>query len=191
MIRKILTATLASAAMAVAAPAVAGPGHGNGGGVGGGIGAGANMGGIGGPSQAGLSARMNSQGPLNASPTGISHASPNSVLNSGTTTTTNTRAVNSQGLMHSSTNGIARANSNSVLARGGIQGTALPGLAQNLNVVNANGTTIGTVRQVVYGNDGSVRLVTVQSPTGQIYRLAPNTLSISGTTVTTTSPIGG
>lgn len=159
---------------------------------------------------------MNSQGPANASTTGISNASPNSVLNTSgttstmtrptrgtdldertttstkpTTTTTNPAVGTSQGPNHASTTGIAHANSHSVLAGGAVQSTTLPGLTQGLNVVNSSGTTIGTVSQIVYGNDGSIRLVTVQSPTGQVYRVAPNTLTINGTTVTTTSTIGG
>lgn len=99
MIRNILTATVATAAIAVAAPALAHPGGAAGGGLGastaggmahGGLGAGfgtgpmsggLGAGAMGGPSQSAIDARANSMGPANASPTGIEHASPNSVLN--------------------------------------------------------------------------------------------------------------
>lgn len=178
MIRKTLTASVATAAMVLAGAALAAPPAG-GGAPGGG------------PSAAAATARMNSQGPANASPTGIAHASPNSVLNSTTTPAPTTRAVNSQALQHANTRAIGRANPNSVLARSSVPGTSLPGLTQGLNVVNANGTALGTVSRIVTDNSGNVRLVIVTSPTGQTYRLAPNSLSINGTTVTTTSPIGG
>lgn len=192
MIRKIFTASVATAAIALAGAAVAGPPAGRGGG----------------PSQTGMDARVNSQGPMNAAPMGVMNASPNSVLGSGTTITTTTGAATmdevnsppttnpaagvSQGPAHASTTGIAHANSHSVLASGAVPTTALPGLAQGLNVVNANGTTIGTVSQIVYGTDGTIRMVTVtNTATGQTYRLSPATLSISGSTVTTTSTAGG
>lgn len=69
---------------------------------------------------------------------------------------------------------------------------ALPGLTTNLTVQTSAGVTIGTVSQVVTGTDGSIRLVVVTSPTGQTFRLLPNTLSVSGGVVTTTTAnIGG
>jgi hypothetical protein len=43
------------------------------------------------------------------------------------------------------------------------------------------------VSRVITGSDGSIRAVVVTSPTGQTTRLAPNTLSISGGVVTTTT----
>ena len=192
MVRKIFTASVATAALSLAAAAVAGPPAGRGGG----------------PSQAGINARANAQGAMHASPTGIMNASPNSVLGSGTTVTTRTGAATmddvnsppttnpaagvSQGPAHASTTGIAHANSHSVLASGAVPTTALPGITQGLNVVNANGTTIGTVSQIVYGSDGTIRMVVVtDTATGQTFRLSPTTLSISGSTLTTTSTVGG
>ena len=191
MIRKIFTASVATAAITLAGTAVAGPPAGRGGG----------------PSDAGISARANSQGPMNASPMGIMHASPNSVLGgtgsatvrttvgtdndmdeAGSQPVTNPAVGTSQGPAHASVNGIAHASSRSVLASGAVPPTALPGLTQGLNVVNSSGTTLGTVSQVVYGTDGTIRLVVVtNTTTGQTYRLSPTTLSISGSTVTTTS----
>jgi hypothetical protein len=51
---------------------------------------------------------------------------------------------------------------------------------------------IGTVSQVVTDSSGNIRAVIVtNSTTGQTFRLAPNTLSISGGTVTTTSATVG
>jgi hypothetical protein len=46
---------------------------------------------------------------------------------------------------------------------------------------------LGTVTHVIMGTDGSIRQVVVNSPTGQTYHLAPNTLSIAHGVVTTTS----
>lgn len=175
MIRKILTASIASAAIALAAPAVAGPGHGGGhGGVG--VGAGANA-------NAGANMRAG-QGALNAN--------ANARLNTDTTMGTNPAAGVSQGPANASINGITHANSHSVLASGSVAGTTLPGLKTGLTVTNANNTDIGTISQIVTDNSGNIRLVIVtDTSTGQTFRLAPNTLSISGTTVTTTSTVGG
>jgi hypothetical protein len=58
-------------------------------------------------------------------------------------------------------------------------------------VNNSTGTSIGTVSQVITGTDGSIRAVVVTSPTGQTFRLAPSTLTISGNIVTTTSTTTG
>ena len=182
MIRNVLSAALGSAAIALAAPAAAGPGGGHGGGAN--ISAGANMnaGAMGGPSQAGINAGVNAQSSINAS--------PNSALNRNTTittTTTNPAVGVSQGPFHASPNGIAHANQRSVLASGAVSSTALPGLTTGLTVQTSTGTSLGTVSQIVTGTDGSIRLVVVTSPTGQTLRLAPNTLSISGGVVTTTT----
>lgn len=187
MIRTIFAASVATAAIALASPALAAPGGGGGGGprVGAGANAGMNAGAMGGPSQAGINARINSQGPLHASPQAISRASPNSVLNS--TTTTTTKALNSQGLQHASPTAIMRANQASALARGAVPSTSLPGLTTGLTVQSSTGTTLGTVSNVVTDSSGNVRLVIVTSPTGQQLRLAPSTLSISGGVVTTTT----
>lgn len=177
MIRKIFAASVAGAALAVAGPAVAGPGH-----AGGGAGANAGIGAGGG--HAGMNAGINSQGSLNAS--------PNSALDRGatttTTTTTNPAAGVSQGPNHASVNGIAHASSRSVLASGTVPSASLPGLTTGLTVQSSTGATLGTVSQVVTDRSGNIRLVVVtNTSTGQTYRLAPTSLSISGGVVTTTS----
>ena len=166
MIRTILNTSIAVAAIALAGPALAGPGHGGGGG-GGAPGAGAH-GNMGASGLAGTG-RMN---------------------NSTTGSFTNPAVGTSQGLNHASTTGIANANAHSVLAGGAVASSALPGLNTGLNVVNASGTSIGTVSQIVTDSSGNIRLVIVTSSTGQTFRLPPSTLSISGGTVMTTSTVG-
>ena len=108
---------------------------------------------------------------------------------------TNPAAGVSQGPANASINGITHANSHSVLASGSVAGSGSsrpPPLATGLTVTNANNTDIGTISQIVTDNSGNIRLVIVtDTSTGQTFRLAPNTLSISGTTVTTTSTVGG
>lgn len=79
MLRNFLTSAIAVAALAVAAPAGAKPGKGGGPNVNANVRAHGNAG-LGGPSGAGLDARLNSQGALHASPTGIARSSANSVL---------------------------------------------------------------------------------------------------------------
>ena len=111
--------------------------------------------------------------------------------NTGTPDLT-TRATNSQGPFHASPTGIAHANQNSVLARGSVALSTLSGLATNMQVQNANGTNIGSVSQIVMGPNNTVRLVIVTNmTTGQTFRLAPTTLSINGTTLVTSSTVGG
>jgi hypothetical protein len=93
MYRKLLAAAVASTAL-VAAPAFAqhGPGGGHGpgpaGGLGTNVGGHVGLGSMGGPgTNVGVDtraqARVNSQGPAHASPTGIAHANINSVLKGG------------------------------------------------------------------------------------------------------------
>jgi hypothetical protein len=201
MFRNSLIAAVASTAIAVAAPAIA-QGHGGGGGTGGPPGAG------------GSPAGSVSQGPMNASPTGISHANENSVLSSPptgstmqtttapmttpTTTTTGTvngnsqATVKSQGPANASPTGIAHASPNSVLARGAVASSTLPGLTTGLVVNNSSGTQVGTVSRVITGPNSTIRAVVVTSSSGKTYTLMPSTLSISGNVVTTTSTsIGG
>jgi hypothetical protein len=168
MIRNILGAAIASAAITLAGPALADPGGGGHGGGGPGGGAGANVNvnvpaGV--PNQNALDARVNSQGPTNASPTGIENASPNSVLKTNSTTTTTTTAVRGRGVMAS----------------------ALPNLATGLTVRNSAGTTIGTISRIVTDARGTIRAVLVTSTSGRTFRLEPSTLSIDAGVVTTTS----
>lgn len=182
MIGKILTASLASAAMALASAAVAGPpggGHATGGGMG-------SMQ-MGGPSAAGMNARANSQGMLNASPQGIANSSMNSALQTTTTMPTTQTMPGSQALQHASPTGIAHANSHSVLASGSVAAGTLPDL-MGQTILNSAGTTLGTVTNVVTGTDGSIRLyVVTNSSTGQTYRLPASSITVSGSTYTTTS----
>lgn len=196
MFRKSLMVLAGSAAILVSGPALAAPGGGNGGGGphggGGAIGANAGM-------------NSSSMGPAQASPnasfdrpmTTTSPTSTTSTITTGTGVRTNVNAgsqalVHSQGPLHASPNGIAHASPNSVLARGAVTSTTLPGLTSGLTVQNSTGTSIGTVSQVITGSDGSIRAVVVTSPAGQSFRLAPTTLSISGSVVTTTSTtVGG
>ena len=196
MFRKTLMVLAGNAAIVVSPPALAAPGGGNGGGGphGGGsamgAAAGVNTSSMG-PAQAGPNASFN--GPMTTTAPTIT----NDRTNAGTGIQANANVgsqavVHSQGPLHASPNGIAHASSNSVLARGAVTSTTLPGLTNGLTVHNSTGTSIGTVSQVITGSDGAIRAVVVTSPTGQSFRLAPTTLSISGGVVTTTSTtVGG
>lgn len=98
--------------------------------------------------------------------------------------------LNSQGPLHASTTGIAHANFHSVLAGGIVVSGSLAGLATGLTVNTSTGTTLGTVSQIVTDSSGNIRLVIVTSSTGQTFRLAPTSLSLSGGVVTTTQTFG-
>jgi hypothetical protein len=115
-------------------------------------------------------------------------------INGSTTTTTTTATANSrsransQGPMHASATGIAHANAHSVLY-GASTGTALSGVSVGMPFFS-NGTQVGTVYRVVTAN-GRIQRVLVQSTNGRIYSLAPNTLTASGGSVTTTTTLRG
>ncbi len=190
MVVKTMMSAAAGAAILIAAPVYA-QAHGGGGG--------AMNGPAGGSSSV---ASMHSEGPANASQTGIDHASSMSVLNRGTATngttssTTNYSArsqgaVHSQALQHASPNAIAHANANSVLARGGVASSTLSGLNTGLTVQTTSGTTLGTVSQIITGPNNMIRAVVVTSASGQTYTLPANSLSVSGSIVTTTSTTAG
>lgn len=189
MLRNSLIAAVAGTAIAVAAPAFA---QAHGGGA------------AGPPAGAGAAGGMHSQGPMNASPTGVMNASPKVLSTQPTTTTTvpttgttnyntNSPALqNSQGPAHASPNGISHANQNSVLARGAVSSTTLPGLTTGLTVNNSSGTQVGTVSQVITGPNNMIRGVVVTTSSGQTVTLPASSLTISGSVVTTTSTsIGG
>lgn len=77
-----------------------------------------------------------------------------------------------------------------MLAGSAVASGSLIGLTTGLSVNTSTGTTLGTVSQIVTGTDGSIRLVVVTSSTGQVYRLSPLSLSLSGGVVTTTQTFG-
>lgn len=182
MVRKILTAALASAAIAIAAPAVAAPG-GGGGGHGGGMGApggvGGGMGGMGGPSQTGIDARAGSMGAVNASPTGIDHSSPNSALHNstGTTTTTTTTQPDVRGLPGTSTTTKATTGTLAGLTTG--------------TTLYSNGSSVGTVQQIRTTGNGSVAVVVVKGTNGGFYAVPANKLSLANGTLSTTARLAG
>jgi sporulation protein YlmC with PRC-barrel domain len=187
MIRKILTATLASAAIALAAPALAGPGGGGGGGGGGaghggGVGGGMDNAGMGGPSQTGIDARAGSMGPENASPTGIDHSSPNSVLHDststgGSTTTTTTTQPDTRGLPGT--------NTTTTVASG-----TLSGLTAGTTLYS-NGTAVGTVQQIRTNANGTATVVVVKGSDGGFYAVPVNKLSWANGTLSTTARLAG
>ena len=185
MVRKILTAALASAAIAMAAPAIAAPGGGGGGGGGmgggmgnaGGMGNMGGMGGMGGPSQTGIDARSGSMGPMNASPTGIEHSNANSVLHDSTTaTTTSTRP---------DTRGLAGTNTTTKVSSG-----TLAGLTTGTTLMS-NGSAVGTVQQIRTNANGSVTVVVIKGSDGGFYAVPASKLSWAGGTLSTTARLAG
>lgn len=193
MFRNVLRIALIGTPTMVAGPALAGPGGGHGGGAG--VGAHVSMpgGGMAGPDRFGTNFRVNSEASMHASPMASTRAGARSAVRISSTRSVGMRGrarvstrSNSQGLMHASFTAIARANSRSALARSAVRASALPGLNTGLTVKGRGGATIGTVSRIVTGADGKIRLVVASSSTGRTIRLAPNTLSVSGGTVTTT-----
>lgn len=183
MLRNILMATAASAAMAIAGPALAAPGGGgeglgHGGGVGGGLG------------NAGMSAPG---GVGNGLDNAMDHANMNSNLNSNGTFT-NPAIGTSQGPANASANGIANANSHSVLAGTGTTTTVTSGTFAGLTAgtnVMFNGMTIGTVQQIRTTSNGSVAFVVVKATNGQMYAIPVRDLTFANGTLTTTARLAG
>ncbi|HEV2818534.1 MAG TPA: hypothetical protein VGW40_15080 [Allosphingosinicella sp.] len=96
--------------------------------------------------------------------------------------------VHSQGPAHASDRAIERADDSSVL-HGTVRPprTDLSALRAGLTVRTSGGTTLGTIRRVNRGADGSVRSVLIASANGhRTIPVRPGTLSISGDVVTTT-----
>ena len=191
MVRKVLTAALASAAIAIAAPAMAAPGGvggglggGLGGGVGGGVGGGGgggigNMGGMGGPSQTGIDARAGSMGSMNASPSGIEHSNANSVLHDSTSTSTTSTTTQPD------VRGLAGTNTTTKVASGTFSGLTTG------TTLYSSGTAVGTVQQIRTTGNGSVAVVVVKGTDGGFYAVPASKLSWAGGTLSTTARLAG
>jgi sporulation protein YlmC with PRC-barrel domain len=204
MFRKTLLCALASAAMIPTVafaqhgggpggggghgggpPAGAGPGMGNGGvgGMGniGGLGGGMGSPGLGAVGHGGLGdtardqARMNSQGPANASPTGIAHANSNSVLSGASSTGTSARLDR----MFPGTR------TTTTIASG-----SLTGLTTGMTLTS-NGMAVGTVQQIRTTGTGSVAVVIVRGTNGGLFAVPANKLMLSGGTLSTTARFAG
>jgi sporulation protein YlmC with PRC-barrel domain len=194
MFRKVILCALASATMIPAAAmaqhgppggmpggAMGGPpggvgGMGNSGGFGpggpGGMGSINGMGGINGiGSTMRDQGRLNSQGPANASPTGIAHANSNSVLSGSSTSTLNRMFPGTR--------------TTSTVSSG-----ALAGLTTGMTLTS-NGTAVGTVQQIRTTGNGSVSVIIVQGANGGFYAVPASQLSLSGGTLSTTAHLAG
>lgn len=183
MFRHVLLSAVAATALA-ATPAFAqhgpggshGGGNGNGGGAMGGMMGGGGM--SGGPSAAGLDARMNSMGPANASPTGIAHANPNSVL--GTNSSATSRANRAQlDAAFPGTKGQSK-----------VKTGTLSGLTAGTTVIS-NGAPVGTVQQIRTSGDGTARVVLVQGTNGRLFPIPANKLSYANGVLTTSARLNG
>jgi hypothetical protein len=204
MFRKTLLCALASAAMIPAAafaqhgggpggggghgggpPAGAGPGMGNGGvgGMGniGGLGGGMGSPGLGGGDHGAFGdtardqARMNSQGPANASPTGIAHANSNSVLSGASSTGTYARLDR-----------IFPGNITTTTIASG----SFAGLTTGMTLMS-NGMAVGTVQQIRTTGTGSVAVVIVRGTNGGLFAVPANKLMLGGGTLSTTARFAG
>lgn len=96
------------------------------------------------------------------------------------------RRVNSQGPANASITGLMNASPNSVLGSAGV--TTLTGLTTGLTVNNSEGTSIGTVTEVLTNRSGAVIGIRVDLTEGDVVFIPATTLTIDGTIVTTDSP---
>jgi len=124
------------------------------------------------------------QAPMPSARTGA--LPPSTEVNPGVTQRDEARAGR-EGPDRASPTGVANANENAGLSSA--TAADLSGLTTGLTVKDSTGATLGTVSKIEKSKDGTVRNVLVESATGKrTIRLAPNSLSVSGDVVTTTSP---
>lgn len=167
MFRNTMICALAGATMMTAAPALAQRGPLGGGGPPAGVGGMGHAGGmIGGPSGMGSMGGMNSIG----------------------LETRDAARVNSQGPVNASTTAIGRANANSVLSGTSTTTTPLTGVTTGM-ALSQNGTQVGTVTRVSTNGRGVITRVLVRGTNGQIYSVAPSTLTLSGGTLSTSTTL--
>lgn len=167
MTRNKILASIATIAIVASAPTLAKPSGGGGGGQGhgqGGVNAGANVGlGKGGGTGAGASGRIG----------GVADVSTRvDSMDSGSTT----------GIRgHAGTDISTRTN----MGQGKIN---LSGVVDGMAVVDSTGATVGTVTDIsTRGNSGKVRSVEVTLTDGTVITLAPNSLTLNGDVLTTSS----
>jgi hypothetical protein len=115
--------------------------------------------------------RANSQGPANASPTGIAHANQNSVLGGASTTTLSSMFPGTRTTTTVTT------------------GT-FSGLTTGMTLFS-NGTPVGTVQQIRTTGSGSVAVVIVRGTNGGFFAVPANKLTLSGGTLTTMARLAG
>lgn len=188
MTRNRILASIATIAIVASAPTLAKPG-GGGGGMGGGQGAsGANAGAgtMGGISGTGSTmrdmGRANSQGPANASPNALERVNSNSVLSTTTDDAGSTTRIRGQDRIRSN------ADAGSTTTAMGQGKVDLSGVTDGMTVVDSTGATVGTVTDIsTRGNSGKVRNVEVTLTDGTVISLAPNSLTLEGDVLTTTS----
>jgi hypothetical protein len=147
---------------------------GSAGGLGGSIGGGLGNNGFGVTSRD--QARMNSQGPANASATGIAHANSNSVLSGAGSTSLSTSNLDRMFPGTRTTTAVASG--------------SLTGLTTGMTLMS-NGTAVGTVQQIRTTGTGSVAVVIVRGTNGGFYAVPASKLTLSGGMLTTTARLAG
>jgi hypothetical protein len=173
-------------------PGVGGQGHIGGGAPG--LGPSAVSGGMSGSLGPGMSSsfggRANSQAPLNASASGMAHASDHSVL-SGASPVTKTRSDKddkgdrddkSDRGDEAAEHAMAHLTTVSSVTRG-----TLSGLADAETVKTSSGATVGTVSKILVNASGAPVAVVVTQGNGEKIRLPASSLTLAGNVVTTTS----
>jgi hypothetical protein len=110
--------------------------------------------------------------------------------NPGSTVRDDARA-NRQGPANAADPALQNANPNAALTPGQSAASAsLSTLTEGMTVQSSTGTSLGTISRIERSSDGTVRAILLARP-GQngLVRIDPSTLSISGTTVTTTATL--
>lgn len=181
MTRTRLITSIAAFAVAAATPALAKPGGGGGGHGQGGAGAGAS---IGAPVRD--TARIQSQGAINANERATVRANDNSAVGTSIDaqpiTGTRIRTENS-GKASADT----RANANTRIGGSASASAGLTGVTDGMTVVDGSGATIGTVTGIRTTGNGAAKTVQVTLSSGEVITLDSRSLTLSGDVLTTTS----
>jgi hypothetical protein len=186
MFRNTLFATIATAAVVVATPALAKPGAS--GGLSGGLGTSVRAGGAT-TTDIGVSvrdtARVNGQAAAsaNANARAMERANTNSAVSNdlSSETTTGSR-IRTRDLQSDSSTRISTKSNLSTSTQ-----TQLSGVTTGMTVVDSGGTTVGTVTGLRTVGNGSVKTVQVTLSDGSVIFLSPNSLTLNGDVLTTTS----
>lgn len=191
MKRRVIIGALASVALAATAPALAKPGGGGGGGHGK---SGANASGtIGGDIGAGIGrgAGANVGGTIGTS-TDIGRGGISGGANAGGSATAGGRvgagsAIDMRGSASARSKAGSAVNVGTQVGANAQLSTQLTGVTTGMTVVDSGGATIGTVTNVTLTGGGRVRSVQVTLTDGSRIFLSPNSLSLDGDVLATTS----
>lgn len=173
MTRNRILASIATIAIVAATPSLAKPGGGGGGGGGHGHG----QGGVNAGAGAGANVGLGKGGGMGAGASGK--------IGGGADVSTRVNSMDSGSTTRIRGNANTGVSTRTNMGQGNVN---LTGVVDGMAVVDSGGATVGTVTNIsTRGNSGKVRSVEVTLTDGTVVNLAPNSLSLDGDVLTTSS----